>query len=344
MKGGINLISKPRLKSYQLLAYEALYRKLKKEYKDNEIFLQDYGKYYAGFLGEKRVDYTLSNFREENIFIIKDLRLNNYNNYFQIDTLLITPYNLVILEVKNFKGELSYDSLQKQFTQQAGGKKTVYKDPIQQANTQKRNLAFWLQNFSINMPIDTLVVSSNPATSIHNLQEDPQIYNQLIHSESLHFHLERIFAGYSEQQFNHSSQNKLYKLLLSHHQPLIPNLIEYYKISPDFLISGVPCDNCPDLVMHKRKNKWICPKCKRTSASAHRQVILDHFLLFKNTITNLECRKLLNISSPRSAYLLLIGMSLKYSGKNRARKYYSPPLETYPQDNGIPFSSNNIFL
>ncbi len=343
-KGGINLISKPRLKSYQLLAYEALYRKLKKEYKDNEVFLQDYRKYYAGYLGEKRVDYTLSNFREEKIFIIKDLRLKNHNNYFQIDTLLITPYNLVILEIKNFKGELRYDSLQKQFTQNADGKKTVYKDPIQQANTQKRNLAYWLQNFSLNLPIDTLVISSNPATSIHNIQEDPQIYNQFIHSESIHFHLERIFKGYSENRLNYSSQNKLYKLLLSHHQPFTPNLMEYYKIPPDFLISGVPCEKCTDVVMHKRKNKWICPGCKRNSTSAHRQIILDYFLLFKNTITNMECRQLLNISSPRSAYLLIKGMNLKYTGDNRARKYFAPPIESYPQDNGIPFTSNHIFL
>lgn len=64
------MIGKQRLKSFQLLAYEALFRRLKKEYRDNQIFLQDYGKYYAGYLGEKRVDYTLSNFRDENIYIL----------------------------------------------------------------------------------------------------------------------------------------------------------------------------------------------------------------------------------------------------------------------------------
>ncbi|MFD1172379.1 nuclease-related domain-containing protein [Oceanobacillus picturae] len=337
------MISKPRLKSYRLLAYEALHRRFKKEYKDNEVFLQDYGRYYAGYLGEKRVDYTLSNFREENIFIIKDLRLNNYNHYFQIDTLLITPYNLIILEIKNFKGELSYDSLQKQFIQHADGKKTVYKDPIQQANTQKRNLAYWLQNFSMNLPIDTLVISSNPATSIQNIQEDPQIYNQLIHSESIHFHLERIFKGYSEQRLNHSAQNKLYKLLLSHHVDYVPDLLEYYKISPEFLIQGVPCPKCVNSLMKKKNKTWICYECKNTSITAHKQVILDHFLLFKPTITNMECRKLLNIPSPSTAYLLLKGMKLQQSGKNRYRLYHSPPIQTYPQDKGIPFPSNNIF-
>ncbi|WP_058949494.1 nuclease-related domain-containing protein [Oceanobacillus picturae] len=338
------MIGKQRLKSFQLLAYEALFRRLKKEYKDNEVFLQDYGKYYAGYLGEKRVDYTLSNFRDENIYIIKDLRLHNYNHYFQIDTLLITPYNLLILEIKNFRGELRYDSHQKQFTQHLDGKKTVYKDPIQQANTQKRNLAFWLQNFSISLPIDTLVISSNPATSIHNIQEDPQIYNQLIHSESLHFHLDRIFEEYNEKRINQFEQNKLYKLLHSHHTPHTPKLLEKYQIPLDFLITGVPCPNCTDSKMQRKKYKWLCPNCNHISPSAHKQVILDYFLLFESTITNKDCRKLLGISSSKTAYLLLKHLKLEQTGKNSARKYHAPPIHTYPQDNAIPFISKSVFI
>ncbi|WP_404455488.1 nuclease-related domain-containing protein [Oceanobacillus kapialis] len=314
------------------------------EYKNNEIFLQDYGRYLAGYLGEKRVDYTLATFREENIFIIKDLRLNNFNQYFQIDTLLITPYNLVILEIKNYRGELSYDSLQKQFIQISDGKKSVYKDPIQQANTQRRNLAFWLQSFSMNLPIDTLVISSNPATAINNIQEDPQIYNQFIHSESVHFHLERIFKGYTERRVNHSTQNKLYKLLLSHHQPYTPDLLDHYKISPDLLINGITCPKCTNSFMKRKEQKWRCPTCKTTSTTAHKQVILDYFLLFKPTITNKECRNLLDISSPRTAYLLLKNMKLESSGKNRYKKYHAPPIGTYPQDKSIPLPSNQIFL
>lgn len=66
----------------------------------------------AGYRGEQSLDYYLGFLT--NYFILHDLRLPDRDHHFQLDTLLISPYFILILEVKNISGTLIFDDHFKQ--------------------------------------------------------------------------------------------------------------------------------------------------------------------------------------------------------------------------------------
>ncbi|WP_158591783.1 nuclease-related domain-containing protein [Oceanobacillus halophilus] len=330
-----------RVKPYQLLAHEALLRNLKQKYRQNDTILGNYKKFLAGYKGEINVDYKLSLYPHQDHIIIKDLRLKNFSKNFQIDTLLLTKYFLLIIETKNIKGELRYDSKQHQFIQIYNGVEKAYQDPILQADMQRQNLEYWLQTYNIKIPIETLIVSSNPQTIITNIYHDPDIYNKLIRAESLHIYLSKIKNTYKKIYLNQKRIDELHQLMLSKNEPYKPNLIDTYQLTDQYLIKGVPCTECYK-PMTKVYRNWMCHYCTLSDTEAYKQKIFDYFLLGNDTITNKECRQLLQIDSPRIANYILNAMKLSHQGNNKGRVYLAPVLKEYPQDSMVPIKSHAI--
>ncbi|WP_176555859.1 nuclease-related domain-containing protein [Virgibacillus ndiopensis] len=321
-----------RTKPYVILCYEALFRSLKEKYRTNETLYADFNRYYAGFRGEKEVDYKLALYPHKDFIILHDIRLKIFNNYFQIDTLILTKKFICILEIKNISGELEYDPVLHQLIQKKGENEKGYKDPILQAKAQKENLKTWFQKLNINVPIETLAIISNPATIVRIKDGDTMIYNKLIHTESLHEQLDRLNEKYKEDVLNKSTLKKISNAILMENDPYKPNLLKTYNVYKRHLIIGIPCYNCQHSPMNRSLKKWFCPKCSTVDYKAHERKILDYFLLYKDTITNNECRNLLQTTSPKTAYTILSSMNLKYSGKNSGRKYHAPFLRDFPQD------------
>src|SRR5699024_3606253 len=124
---------KVRSKPYVLLAHEALFRRLHNKYRYNESLQANYQNYRAGYLGEKNVDYKLALFPKKGFFPCPSLRLKNWNHFFQIDSLILTPKLLFKIQIKKPKGVLEYKGSHKQLIQLDGEKELSYKDPILQA-------------------------------------------------------------------------------------------------------------------------------------------------------------------------------------------------------------------
>lgn len=104
------MIKKKRTKSYTILAYEALFRRLKKNDSNLSRIQKDYLKHITGYRGEEMVDYKLRTQTNSDFRIFHDLRFRVNHHFFQIDTLILTSSFLLILEIKNIKGILEYDS------------------------------------------------------------------------------------------------------------------------------------------------------------------------------------------------------------------------------------------
>ncbi|MGM8364797.1 nuclease-related domain-containing protein [Virgibacillus sp. W0181] len=326
----------PRTKPHIILAYEALFRRLKKSHQNNEHLRNEYARFYAGFIGEKRVDYKLSLYPNNDLYLFYGLRLKHSEHYFQIDTLILTPSFICIVEIKNLKGTVIYDSLQKQLIQQVDGKEIGFSDPVLQAETQKWNLNNWLQQFDINLPIETIVVSSHPSSIIKHVHNNPSYYNKFIHFDNLPTQLNERKKQFSQKKLNKPSIDRLIDLIIQHNDPLYADLLAKYQITANHLMQGIVCENCGFYPMRRLFRKWGCPKCNYSDKHSHKQLLFDFFLLYKDTITNLEYRELLQISSPHTAYNLLKPMNLHTTGENKGRKYYAPSLNHFPQDSDFP--------
>ncbi|SDQ13702.1 nuclease-related domain-containing protein [Virgibacillus salinus] len=332
----VPLSLKNRFKNYDLLAYEAVFRQLLEDYWKSDSIISAYKKEKAGYDGEKNVDYKLSTYPQKDLIVFQGIRLPNPPFYFQIDTLILTRNLIYILEVKNYQGKFQYDSKLQQLTQEVDGKATAYKDPILQAEAQKTHLQQWLEKHGIyNVPIETLVVIAFPSTIIENIHQDPEVYKKIIHSESLHQHLNRLSETHTKNILTAATIRKLTKALLHEDQPLHTNILDFHNLSDQHLIKGVPCEKCNHSSMLRLYKKWLCPKCKATAVKAHERKILDYFLLHGDTISNKQCRELLQVG-PRTAYTILNSMNLSHKGSNSARKYYSPSLNEFPQNSYLP--------
>ncbi|WP_139343356.1 nuclease-related domain-containing protein [Virgibacillus siamensis] len=334
----ISLNNTVRYKTYDLLSYEALFRRLKEPYRNDQRIISEYRKHKAGYDGERNVDYKLSTFPQNDFFSLKGLRLSNHPHYFQMDTLLLTRKLIYLLEIKNLQGTLHYDSKLCQMTQETKDETVAHKDPILQAEAQKEHLQEFLGDLGIfDVPIETLVVVAYPTTIINNIHQEQWVYNKLIHNENLHHHLHRLSNLYSKDIMTHSMIQKLGRKLLQSNRPLQNDIPAKHGLHQNHFIKGIPCSQCISSPMIRKNRKWICPKCLHESRDAHIQVILDHFLLFGKTITNRQCRELLGLNSARSAYLILNSMKLKSSGKNRGKLYHAPKLGDFPQKSYFPF-------
>ncbi|MFZ3578248.1 nuclease-related domain-containing protein [Virgibacillus sp. DJP39] len=335
---------KHREKPYSLLTYEALFRRLNPNLGNSDFINSGYLTSLAGYRGERDVDYKLSQYPLKNSYVLQGLRLKSGPHYFQIDTLILTRNFFCILEIKNIKGELEYDSDFKQLTQKVGNEMKGIKNPIYQAEAQKRNLESLLQDMQIfNIPIDYLVVISNPRTILKCRQQDQEVFDKMIHAESLANHLDKLIPQYNKEVLTKATLKKANDFLLNNQTPHLPQLIKQHRLNDQQLIKGIICPTCQSFPMKRSRRTWLCEKCLNTHKDAHKQTILDYFLLYDKKITNKKCREILMIDSDKIAYNLLTSMNLERFGDNRGRVYLSPNQAAFPQNSFVPSLNKNGF-
>lgn len=318
----IFLVIKKRTKPHLLLSYEALFRRLKDRYRNNSTINKEYANEIAGYRGEQTVDYKISLYPQRDFHIFQGLRLKINNNYFQIDNLILTNKFILIIEVKNIKGELEYNSNSDQLTRTYGNVKDGFISPILQANMQETQLRYWLQQkLSVyGVPIESIAVVSDPSTIINNTQNDPLFYDKMIHVESLVPKIKMYQQKYDKVFLKKATLNSISDALVHYDTPLQTNLILKFNLSEGHFIKGNQCQYCGDYPMNRLLRKWECPNCLFSDLLPHQRVILDYFLLHKSTITNRECRDHLQLNSTKTSYAILKSMDLVQTGENKARK------------------------
>ncbi|WP_180968208.1 nuclease-related domain-containing protein [Cytobacillus massiliigabonensis] len=117
------MIVKERTIPIKIQKIEALLRRIPKSHWKRAEMEADLAKRWAGFRGEQTLDFPLSKLLEKDFMIFHGLRLSNGKHFFQIDTLLLTTYFALVLEVKNYTGTLYFDPLLNQLIQTTPNRK-----------------------------------------------------------------------------------------------------------------------------------------------------------------------------------------------------------------------------
>lgn len=266
---------------------------------------------WAGYQGERTVDRYLERFASDKFIIFKDLNLTEQEG-FQIDTYLYNQCFGLILEIKNILGTLYFDKYSKQMIRIWKGEKEGFPNPVLQAQIHRLQLQNWLAKRKIPpIPIEWLVVFSNPATILETTSGNEQIFQKVIHVNLLLEKLNELEEKYSSAKLNKHTSKKLSKLLLDENTPFLSNILQKYEISQTDIKTGVRCPICDFVPMMRISAKWHCPKCKAESKNAHIYSIYDYALITNNpTITNRQCRYFLHIPSRRISQEALSGLPL----------------------------------
>ncbi|WHY71334.1 nuclease-related domain-containing protein [Fictibacillus enclensis] len=84
-------------------------RRLPHDHPKQKDIESSFAKHMAGFRGEESLDYSLSFLADKKCAILHDLLLSDGVYHFQLDTVIVTPHFLLVLEVKNITGTLVFD-------------------------------------------------------------------------------------------------------------------------------------------------------------------------------------------------------------------------------------------
>ncbi|MBP1949720.1 nuclease-related domain-containing protein [Virgibacillus litoralis] len=124
----------------------------------------------AGYNGEKSLEFTLGFLPEYPYIILHNLRIHDENGFFQIDTLILSPQFLLIVEVKNIAGTVMYDEFGQAIRITKKGEEENLGNHIEQINLQHFRLLRWMREHGFPVtPIEKLIAYSNPNTIIKNI-------------------------------------------------------------------------------------------------------------------------------------------------------------------------------
>ncbi len=309
------LIIKKRQKPLFLQKQEALLRRLSKLHQSYPMIEKDYQKNLAGYKGEKSIDYFLSYLREEYL-IFHNVRLLDYKHYFQIDTLIVTPAFVSILEVKNIAGTILINEDTDQMIRTLDGIEEGFLSPLVQVKRQQYHFSRWLKEQKFpNPPCVGFVVLSSPSTIIKS--PNPQV----IQAASIPNRFISLENKYKDIKLKKHNLHKISAKLVECHTENDSPILEHYQIVKSDLLTGVQCPSCKNIPMHRTFNMWSCQKCGQKSKDAHIKALTDYKLLLSEKISNQEVRAFLHIKSPSSAKRTLQKLNYSFTGTTRNRSY-----------------------
>lgn len=307
-----------RRKSLKLQKVEVILRRLRKSHASFPMIEQDHAKMLAGYKGERSIDYFLS-YIDEDYYIFNNIRLADRNYSFQIDTLIISPFFICILEVKNIAGTLFFDDVFDQMIRTIDGKDEGFSSPVIQVRRQREHLQNWLIEQKLQpIPIEGLIVISNPSTIIKSSKSD---YPQVIHSANIPLKIKGLQAKYNKKIFPKQSLKKLAGLIVDLNTEDDTDVLSLYKIERKEIVTGVQCQNCGQFNSVRIQGLWRCSNCTHKSKDAHIQSLEDYKLIFGEKITNQKLRSFLHMSSRTSATKLLRSLKYRQQGKTKDRFY-----------------------
>jgi len=314
-----------QLNDIKILPYqmklEQLFVRTPRNHKQYKLIENQLLRERAGFFGESQIIYPLKKWKSPH-YSVHQIRLPLHTNFFQIDTFILTPRYGIIIEAKNYAGEVTFSNDFNQVIQRKEEAEQVYTDPVIQVQEQKYQLELWLQqhNYS-DIPILPLVVMTNPRSLLKTSDRD-YYKKRIISLPRLSSRLREIDEHFKREVISMGEALTLGKLMLKENKPYNPDILNRMKVERDELISGIVCYECGSLSVRRINRSWECVQCGIRDRKAHINALKDYYLLCGDKLTNHDFRRFTGLESEHAAKNLLSRAGLRHSGKTTARVYH----------------------
>lgn len=317
------MLVKPRAVPRTMFILESILTRLPDYYPNREELAKQLKNVKAGYNGESEIDFPLSYLDFPDLRILHDLRLHDGQHYFQIDTLLVLPNVLIILEVKNISGTLKFKTDFKQVIRSLNDEEEAFTDFHLQVDRQKRCLEKWLKKRHLPIiPIDYFIVMANTRTIVTSAPTTSHILEKVIPCAQIPSAVAASILRFNRQIWKKSIQKKAADLLISQHEESRTDLLQKYKLAFFDLKKGVACPSCLSLPMKRMNGKWICLHCQFVSVNAHHLAIKELLHLVNEGASNRMVRDFLCLESPVITNRILKSMNLVAKGTNKGRRYF----------------------
>ncbi|OAK73846.1 hypothetical protein ABB05_05255 [Lederbergia galactosidilytica] len=305
-----------------ILILEALQKRLLENHPAGVPINEELGRRYAGYRGEQILDYYTKYLPlQKHHFIFHDLRLPiSSEAFFQIDTLILTPYYLLVFEGNHMAGKLFFEP--KQLIRELNNMEESFPDPIVQVKNQQYFLKLLLKKYSFPfLPSDAFVVITNPKSIILLNPDYKEVLEKVIRPQALRFNFELLEKKYVNSILSHNELEKISEVLLQLHTPDEPDVLAQYGLNKSEIIPGIYCEKCGQFSVNRIKRFWRCHICNKKAEKAFIQALIDYRLLISTTITNREFRQFFGVDSIHVASKMLNSLNLPTRGERRHRKY-----------------------
>lgn len=286
----------------------------------------------AGYAGEKIADRYLERCQfKESAVILPDIQLKvDHLVRIQLDTLIVTPSTLIILEVKNMAGRMIYHDNPPHFECVYPNRPSLTMEcPHMQVENSRQYLLRWLAAQGFEVPVQSKIVLANQKTSVHQApSEMPLIYAKHL---PLFFH-----SQISQKDVLSPQQMKLLVRKLMDQQSVFNPfpLSKYLDLHPGSLAKGCICEECGLPLQRLSQRRWVCPECGQPEKHAVGRALQDYFMIFDDEITNESCREFLGVNS-RSARYILTGRTLRKGGNGKSVLYSADPFVSAENGKGM---------
>lgn len=274
----------------------------------------------AGYAGELEVDQVLPEIGlPGKTIVLKDLRLEVLPGYLiQIDTLLIVPQGIILLEVKKYASDMIYfnENIGKTIKISPNKTEARYDCVVHQVDRAIHGLKMILQQQFADIPTMPFIIMANAKTTVAQypqslpvkyLKQLPKTIRTILNQPTV---------------ITHHKMQKIGKFLTSQHQPRkFTPLCERYHIHPKELKRGVFCTHCDGKMIVVKGRTWTCTMCKQINPSAVQDNLLDWFELISETTTPSQLKHFLHIQSRTTLFRILENAPIRKVGRARATYY-----------------------
>lgn len=298
----LHTVSKPK----ELIIYELLQSRM-------EFTIENKMKYkhvLSGYQGERKFALNVLERIQANYIAMYDVLLDYNGALTQIDCFIFLPQKVLLLEVKNFRGEFMLQN--EQFISLTT--KNYYQNPLHQLRRAELNVQNIFQGMRVNIAIESFVVFVNPEFTLFTEKNDRIILPTQLNS----------FLGRLNQE-KYSLTNMeidLVNRLKSYHTAINPmERIPQYKF--ETLQKGITCGNCRNW-MQRQGNSFICFSCsnKESINSAILRSANEFEMLFPNEkITSRKIRNWTGNSVSQKTISLIFDCYMQKINRGKKTNY-----------------------
>ena len=301
----------------RLAALAVLESRVSVEHPGYERIRADLEMRLAGYAGEKKADFYLEEARmKEKPVVLKDVMVPAGGKQIQVDTLVLHPAFVLVLEVKNMTGELYFDDTTGQFYRMKNGMREGMRNPEDQLN---RSVAA-TERFLAAVELPVRVHGAIVLASYNGLIIQGPVSRPIFPVDRLPGHVEKLEQENRAVLRRSDLQYVVDTLKLLSREKQDQHL-KWYNLTDSDLMTGVRCPGCYKVGMERGHGKWNCKSCNADSTDAHLATFQEYRTLCGDQITSNEAQRFLGLANIQSAIRLLTSCCQYTANKKRNRKW-----------------------
>lgn len=303
-------------KSKHHLYTEVLAKRILPTDMDARAIQQEFQRLEAGFAGEIKLKQTLSDyFFKTDHHIFYNFECMNEKGYsHQMDAILVTPFFIIIFEVKLLSGVLFYKSAQHEFYRIHNDKRENFRNPLDQVYRHQLFLEQCLRKWQITIPVHFSVVIANQQAVLDESLENFPIF----HISGVPNFIENLYRNNAK---TNSNMNVIIAKLKQLYQALSPRR----TISSNRLRKGVLCRWCDyKNTMHYYYGAFICNVCQAKSRDVVFETLYHYRILHGEKISNRQFREFFGMTNIKVCSNILSRLGLEQHGAKKGTYYIIP--------------------